>query len=87
MDLEGMSPTRRIEQTDNGYIVHVRPPDFMGCPEVSVFLTPDQYKRYVQWRDQDVMIQDALPDLSISEREMLISGLGDEDFHRIVREK
>ena len=87
MEIPGFTPTRRVERTPaGGYVVYVKPPDFVGTPEVSVLLTPDQYARYLQWRDGPLMIQDALPDLSISEREMLMSGLGDEDFYRMTKD-
>jgi hypothetical protein len=86
MDIPGFSPTRRVEQTANGFVVYVKPPDFIGTPEVSVFLTLDQYARYQQWRNGPLLIQDALPDLTVSEREMLMSGLGDENFHRLTKD-
>jgi hypothetical protein len=84
MDIPGFMPTRRIEQTEEGFIVYIKPPNYVGTREVSVFLTPAQFQRYEQWRDGPLLIQDALPELSISEREMLMSGLGDEDFRRMT---
>lgn len=85
MDLPGFTPTRRVEVTDAGYTVYVKPPPIVGIlPEVSVFLTPEQFERYQQWRNAELLIQDALPDLSRWQREMLMTGLGDADFHRMT---
>ena len=87
MEIPGFAPTRRVERTASGnVVVFVKPPAFVGTPEVSVLLTPDQYARYQQWREGRLLIQDALPELSLSEREMLMTGLGDEDFHRITKD-
>jgi hypothetical protein len=87
MEINGFTPSRRVEKTDRGYTVYVRPPRIVGeLPEVSVFLTLGQYQRYLLWRDGPTLIQEALPDLSPSEREMLMTGLGDEDFHAMTRD-
>lgn len=86
MDIPGFMPIRRIEQTDAGFIVYVKPPAFVGTPEVSVFLTPAQFEHYQLWRDKSLTIQEALSELSSSEREMLMSGLGDEDFRRMTKD-
>lgn len=85
MDIPGFMPTRRIEQVEEGFIVYIKPPGIVGhLPEVSVFLTPTQFQRYQLWHDGLLLIQDALPELSCSEREMLMSGLADEDFKRLT---
>ena len=85
IEIPGMSPTRRVVPlSSGGFTVFVKPPDFTGCPEVSVFLSEDQFLRYRQWRNREGLIQDLLADLSASEREMLMTGLGDEDFHRMA---
>jgi hypothetical protein len=81
-------PTRREEITKDGDVVYkviyIRPPQFFNLPEVSVRLTIDQYRRYEKWRDGHGLIQVLLPDLSDSEREMLMTGLGDADFDRFA---
>ena len=61
--------------------ISVTPPDIIGGKKQSLVLTDDQYHRYRAWRDKGVMIQDALPELTISQREILMTGLGDDDFH------
>jgi len=86
MDINGFTPSRRVEKTARGYTVYVRPPKIVGeLPEVSVALTLGQYQRYLLWRDGPALIQEALPDLSPSEREMLMTGLADEDFDEMTR--
>jgi hypothetical protein len=84
MEIPGFMPTRRVEQVADGFIVYVKPPAFVGTAEVRVFLTPDQYTRYKLWREGPLLIQEALFDLDDDKREMLMTGLGDEDFHRIA---
>jgi hypothetical protein len=86
IEIPGFSPSRRIERTTDGYVIHVRPPATMGdYPEVSVVLTEGQYERYQWWR-RGMLIQEALPDLSDDQREMLMTGLCDAEFHHIARD-
>jgi hypothetical protein len=86
MEIPGFTPSRRVEQIKGGYMVYVKPPKFMALPEVSVFLTPEQYEGYDKWRSGVMMIQEALPGLDDSTREMLMSGLADKDWDRITRD-
>jgi hypothetical protein len=88
MDITGFTPSRRVVMTPGGYTVYVKPPELVGSfPEVSVFLTKEQYERYLLWREGPLQIQEALPDLSPSEREMLMTGLGDKDFAKMARDE
>lgn len=76
---------RRVEEVENGVIVYVKPPPIIGdLPERSVTLTNDQYMRYRLWRETDRTIQEMLPELTDSQREILMSGLDDEVFHKIA---
>jgi len=87
LHLDAYAPSRRVVQRPGGYLVYVRPPRIVGAlPEVCVALTKEQYERYLLWREGPLMIQEALPELSVSQREMLMTGLGDEDFHRMTRD-
>jgi hypothetical protein len=87
MEIPGFTPSRRVEQTKKGWRVYVTPPTTVGrYPEVSVLLSDEQYSRYLRWRNEGMMIQEALPELSVSEREKLMTGLGDADFQRIARD-
>ena len=80
MEIPGISPSRRVEKSVDGYIVYVKPPAFFTQAEVAVHLTPDQYQRYVLWREGAGLIQDVLDDLSEDDRERLMTGLTDENW-------
>lgn len=80
-----LSPKRdERELPDGSWEVTVTPPHFFHLPGRTLTLTHDQHVRYKQWRDGRMMIQEALPELSISEREILMTGLGDADFKRFA---
>lgn len=87
IDQMGFGPTRNVvEDGEGGYILMITPPKLLGTkPTVHVNLTADQYRRYLEWRDTGELIQNALPELSASQREMIITGLSDEDFKKAVR--
>ena len=59
---------------DGSITVTVTPPAFTKSSGKSVTLSPDQYRRYKEWREGSVLIQDALPDLLGTEREILLNG-------------
>ena len=80
-------PTRRVERLDGVWRVFVKPPAFMRLPEQHVDLTSDQFERFCKWQNGDGAIQTMLHDLTASQREILISGLGDDDFARITADK
>ena len=79
-------PERREVRNEKigGWTVFVQAPAFMGTPEVAVELTEDQFFRYRKWRNGSLMIQDALPELSVDEREKLMTGLDDANFKKAV---
>lgn len=84
--IPGMAPVRTVtgnDETDT-FLVTVQPPAFTGLPASSVELTRDQYIRYVKWRAGGVLIQDVLYDLDVDQLEILISGIGKEDFARLA---
>jgi hypothetical protein len=77
----GFAARRRVEETPEGYVIYVKPAPIMGdFPERNIALTPEQYERYKQWRDGSVLIQDAFPELTPDQREVLMTGLSDDDF-------
>lgn len=43
-------------------------------------LSQDQYDRYKVWMNNDALIQDALPELSDDERELLMTGIGPDEW-------
>lgn len=86
IDRLGFGPTRVVcEDGEGGYIVMVTPPKLLGPrPTMHVPLTKDQYQRYLKWAKGPLLIQQALPELDNATREMLLTGLSNEDFHKAV---
>jgi len=77
----GMGPTRAVERLDNGYKVTVTPPAWSGFTEgASVILNIDQFSRYNFWMNGAMLIQEALPELSSADREILMTGIGPQQW-------
>jgi hypothetical protein len=82
------TPTRRVKRVVTGYIVYVKPAPIMGDhPEGSVFLTPEQYERYLRWCNGLAPIKQALPELSDSERQIVMTGFDEEDLYKLRDDK
>lgn len=81
-DKIGFGPTRVVKIHDSGAVVEVTPHAMLQMPMQSVALTAAQYERYVAWVTGAMMMQDALPDLSPAQREILMTGIGPDDFYR-----
>jgi hypothetical protein len=72
-----IQPTRQARQLPSGdWLVKITPPEWSGFHESSIVLDADQFHRFKQWLDGHALIQEALPDLSPSEREVLMTGIG-----------
>jgi hypothetical protein len=73
-DKLGLAP-RRVVYLGSGsmYMIKVTPPAFVGGKPQYVMLDEGQYNRYLLW-ERGMPIQQALPDLSPSDREVLMSG-------------
>lgn len=84
-DKIGMGPHRKETMLHDGrWLIEVTPnPMFGKQPTLCVKLSSDQYRRYQDWR-KGMFIQDALPELPASVREMLMTGLGDDAFHNFA---
>jgi len=68
--------------------VTVTPPAWSGTKGSSVILTLDQFRRMKDlWLNGHKMIQDALPDLSASDREILMTGIGPEEWDEMFKER
>lgn len=82
VDKLGFGPTREAVKVPEGSLweIRVTAPAFMNTPTQRILLTSEQYERYLKWQEGPGLIQDCLPDLSDSEREILMTGLNDEDF-------
>ena len=80
-DQLGFGPKREtLAQLDGSVLVFVTPPAFMNLPTQTIRLSGDQYSRYTAWRNGVGLIQDQLPELTADQREVLMSGLGPEQF-------
>jgi hypothetical protein len=78
---------RHSVRTGGGWDVIVTPPVMLGYPARTIHLTEDQHERYRKWiTSTGMLIQEALPDLSPSMRECLMTGLSDDSFHAAARE-
>lgn len=71
--------TERYNGVANVWEVTVQPPEIVGGQGGTIVLSLDQYDRYKRWRAGEGMIQDMFPDLTPTEREVLLNGdpLGD----------
>jgi hypothetical protein len=94
-DKMGFGPKRvvRTIPLDDGsgryrYEIDVTPHPMMGAdlPTLTVKLNENQYLGYLAWQNGQ-LIQNCLPDLNASQREVLMSGLGDDDFHELAMEE
>ena len=81
IDMMGMGPARMESLSGNVWTVTVTPPPWSGFKESrSVRLSKDQFERYKLWRDGPALIQMVLSELSAADREILMTGIGPEDF-------
>jgi hypothetical protein len=82
IDVLGFGPKRTVVQVGENYCITVTPPTATKLKARSVTLNADQWLRYQAWLGGR-LIQDALPDLSDDDREILITGIGPEDFAKL----
>lgn len=73
-DKIGFGPTREIAYHMTHWTVTVTPHPFfnIGKRSATVRLNDNQMERYVLWRKGGLMIQDALPELTVDERDKLL---------------
>ena len=72
--------------SDGRWRVTVTPPKWSGFGPSSLILTDNQYQHYQRWLEGHALIQDELPELSDDQREILISGIGPEEWDRAFEE-
>jgi hypothetical protein len=86
--MQGMGPRRNIVPNDNGtYTLTVTPPKWSGCRPSTIELSADQFRRYVAWtKKSGPLIENALPDLTSAQREIIITGIGPEDWKKLEDE-
>jgi hypothetical protein len=78
-----IQPTRKARRLDNGdWLVKVTPPEWSGFHQSSIVLDTDQFHRFKAWLESGAPIQDLLPDLSPSEREVLMTGIDSYEWEK-----
>ena len=84
-----LRPTYRYEEIDLDIVrIHVTAPPVFGGKTHTIDLDTDQYERFCMWRDQKgLLIQNMLPDLTISQRELIMTGMDDETYEEIIGSK
>jgi hypothetical protein len=85
-DKLGMGATRELSRNPDGtFTLTVTPPKWAGFdPEYknSIVLNQDQVTRYYEWLNTQILIQNAFPELSASQREIIQSGIGSDEYFR-----
>lgn len=81
-------PSRKFIVTDDGnYLWTITPPAWSGFGPSTITLTHDQHERAINWITGKILIQDALPELSSEQREMLLSGISPREWEDTVTDK
>lgn len=87
-DKLGFGPKREaVPQSDGTVLVTNTPPTWTGFKPSSLRLTADQYARYERWIDQGGSIRQFLPELSVDDQEILMSGIGPKDWDKFLEEQ
>lgn len=81
-DKMGLGPKRVVEDLPNGnHKITVTPPSWSAFKgSRSIEMTPEQYRSYQKWRSGFGPIQDHMPWLSAGQREVLMTGIGPEEW-------
>jgi hypothetical protein len=73
----GLGPKHEVlPNADGSVVVRVTSPSFCGGEVHDIPLTAKEYMGYLDWRCGGLLIQDALPHLSVDIREIFQSGIG-----------
>jgi len=79
-------PKRELTREGDGWRLTVTPGMTGICDPSYLHLTEDQKIRFDEWCKGDLLIQEAFPDLDNSQREIILSGIGPEDWDRLFKE-
>jgi hypothetical protein len=76
IDKLNMGPLREVTPIIGGFRVTVTPPEWTGIKGGKyIDLSPVQYLKYLEWMESGILIQDALPELTPAQREILMTGM------------
>ena len=83
-----VSPKRAsYKQKDGSWKIVVTPPAWTGLPQNEIVLTEEQHNRYMKWATgRTTLIQHALPDLSPAQREVIMTGIDQKTWDRIMKD-
>jgi hypothetical protein len=86
----GLGPKRVVTKNDDGtFTMAVFPPPWAGYEpgfSNSIILTEAQVNKYHEWNTSGLLIQEAFPELTDSQREIILSGLGDKEFEELAKD-
>ena len=87
-DKLGLGPTRKVTYmtATQSWQIDIQAPAAMKCPPYRIILNTDQYIRYKCWERGELMIQEALPELTADEREQLMSGINQKRWDEMFKE-
>ena len=88
VDELGLGPQRvLIRNQDGSAVLEVRPPAMFGGGCSQVALTASQVRKYEKWLSEGGSIQNAFPELSADAREVILSGIGSEEWEKLESEE
>lgn len=80
-----IKPAYTIHNNEDGTYKVIAKAPFGGFEPSEITLTSEQLKRFEEWRSTNrALIQDYMPELSASEREILLSGISPKDWERLA---
>ena len=80
-----MQPTRSSTRLKSGqWIVKVTPPEWAGFKSSNIVLSESQYERFCEWLQGGSLLQQALPDLTPAEREVLLTGICSDEWEEHI---
>lgn len=78
----GLTKRHSEKNEDGSYTIHITPQPAMSKVQKTLRLSERQYLGYLAWENGQ-LIQDALPDLTADQRELLLTGLDAKEFNAI----
>lgn len=74
-------PKYKVTPEGDNFRVDVIPPEWAGFKGTWIMLNADQFNRFQMWLKGSILIQDAFPELNNSQREILMTGIGPEEWN------
>lgn len=78
------NPTFKVTQNYDTFSVEISPHPAISTNRKTIELTRGEYERFCQWtNNKNLSIQDVFPEKSPSWRELLISGMDDNEYDNL----